>query len=146
MLNTVRDPSVRPNDQVFLEFGRYEVEQDGFGGFEPIRCVFDGRYKLTINLLTSDELYDVQADPYEMKNLIEDAEHAKARDSLHDRLIAWMNETRDPFRGLYWHRRPWRKDAPAPTWHYTGVYRQRPIEPGETSLLSYDTGLEPDRS
>ena len=27
----------------FIEFGRYEVDHDGFGGLQPIRCVCDGR-------------------------------------------------------------------------------------------------------
>lgn len=142
MLQTIHDPSVRPRDAIFLEFGRYETDADGFGGFEPIRCVFDGRYKLTVNLLTSDELYDLQTDPYEMTNLIESAAHARLRDTLHDQMLNWMNQTRDPFRGLHWHRRPWRKDAPAPTWHYTNANRQRTIEPGEPKLVDYETGLE----
>jgi len=123
MLGAFRDPAVRPNEAVFVEFGRYETDHDGFGGFEPIRCIFDGRYKLTINLLTSDELYDVQADPYEMTNRIASPTHTAVRNQLHDKLLDWMNNTRDPFRGYHWHRRPWRPDVPLPTWHYTGLTR-----------------------
>lgn len=141
LLETIRNPQVLPTAPIFMEFGRYELDHDGFGGFEPIRCVFDGRYKLAVNLLTSDELYDLQTDPCEMTNLIHDANHKTVRDGLHDRLLDWMNQTRDPFRGLHWHRRPWRTDAPAATWHYTGISRQRPIESGETTLLEYETGL-----
>ncbi len=143
MLATFRDPTIRPNDVVFCEWGRLETDHDGFGGFEPIRCVFDGRYKLVINLLTSDELYDLQADPYEMTNLIASTAHAAIRDGLHDRLLTWMNETRDCLRGYHWHYRPWRTGLPAKTWHYTGGNRQRPIEPGEPTMLDYDTGLLP---
>ena len=72
-------------------------------GFQPIRCIFDGRYKLVINLMTSDELYDLQEDPYEQENLILDKAYAKIRNNLHDRLIEQMNVTRDVFRGYYWH-------------------------------------------
>jgi len=141
-LETFRDPSRRVNDAVFLEFGRYETDHDGFGGFQPARCIFDGQYKLTVNLLTSDELYDLQADPDEMTNLIYSVELAAVRDALHDRLLDWMNETRDPFRGYHWERRPWREDARPDTWDYTAMTRQRENEEYEPRQLDYGTGLE----
>jgi uncharacterized sulfatase len=137
----LEDPTVRVNEEVFVEFGRYEVDHDGFGGFQPIRCVCDGRYKLAINLLSSDELYDLEDDPYEMTNLIDSTDHAKKRDALHDRLLDWMNETRDPFRGYYWQRRPWRTDAPAAQWEFTRKTRQRENEEYEPRQLDYGTGL-----
>ncbi|MGC8560130.1 MAG: sulfatase-like hydrolase/transferase [Phycisphaerae bacterium] len=140
MLTTIRDPAKPINDAIFIEYGRYEVDHDGFGGFQPMRAIYDGRHKLVVNLLSSDELYDLQADPQEMVNLIHSPEHARQRDQLHDRLLEWMNTTRDPFRGYYWHRRPWRKDAPAASWHYTGMTRQRENEEYEPRQLDYDTG------
>ncbi len=124
-----------------MEFGRYEVDLDGFGGFQPIRCVYDGRFKLVINLMTSDELYDTSTDTGELINLINSDEHKCKRDELHDRLLLWMNDTRDPFRGYYWERRPWRIDAADATWAYTGMTRQREAE-HEPKQLDYDTGLE----
>ncbi len=141
MLATWREPSLKPREAVFIEFGRYETDHDGFGGFQPVRCVFDGRYKLVVNLLTSDELYDLQADPEELENLIDSEAHAEIRNELHDRLLEEMNRTRDPFRGYYWERRPWRKDARAATWSYTGMTRQREHEEYEPRQLDYDTGL-----
>ena len=141
MLANFRDPARRQNDAVFIEFCRYEVGHDGFGGFQLIRCAFDGRYKLAINLLTSDELYDLQEDPHEMANLIESPAHTAVRDALHDRLLDWMNRTRDPFRGYYWERRPWRADARPATWRYTSMTRQRENEADEPRQLDYDTGL-----
>jgi uncharacterized sulfatase len=141
MLGACRDPAVRTNDVIFLEFGRYEIDHDDFGGFQPIRCAFDGRYKLVINLMTSDELYDLQTDPGEMTNLIDSPDHASARNGLHDRLLDWMNRTRDPFRGYYWERRPWRADARPATWKYTGMTRQRENEEYEPRQLDYNTGL-----
>ncbi len=146
MLPTFRDPTVRPHDAIFMEFGRYEVDHDGFGGFQPVRCAFDGRYKFVVNLLTSDELYDLQEDPYEMTNRIESSAHADIRDRLHDRLLAWMNDTRDPFRGYYWERRPWRADARPATWGYTGMTRQRENEEYEPRQLDYATGLNMDEA
>ena len=129
------------NENVFIEFTRYEIDHDGFGGYQPMRSVTDGRYKLTVNLLTSDEFYDVRNDPGEMLNLINDEKHIDIRNSLHDKILGWMNDTRDPFRGYYWERRPWRKDAVEATWDYTRMTRQRHTEKGETNQLDYSTGL-----
>lgn len=143
MLSTIQDVSVQANDVVFTEFTRYEVDHDGFGGFQPMRSVTDGRYKLSIHLLDAvDELYDLQSDPYEMKNLIFSETHKGIRNALHDKLLDWMNETRDPFRGYYWERRPWRDDAAEATWDYTGYTRQREHEEYEPRQLDYSTGLE----
>ncbi|MHA2394696.1 MAG: sulfatase-like hydrolase/transferase [Promethearchaeota archaeon] len=132
------------NSEIFIEFGRYEIDHDSFGGFQPIRCVRNYRYKLIINLLTSDELYDLQEDPYEMENIIDSKqlEIQRIRNDLHDRLLDWMNETRDPFRGYYWETRPWREDARTPTWKNRGYTRQREEdEKYEARQLDYDTGL-----
>ncbi|OGV68741.1 MAG: sulfatase [Lentisphaerae bacterium RIFOXYB12_FULL_65_16] len=142
LLGALRTPETRVDDAVFMEFSRYEVDHDGFGGFQPVRAGFDGRFKLVINLLTTDELYDVQNDPDELKNLIDVAEHTAARNALHDRILDWMNRTRDPFRGYYWERRPWRTDARSASWGYTGMTRQRENEEYEPRQLDYDTGLE----
>ena len=118
------------------------MDHDGFGGFQPLRAVFDGRYKLVINLLTSDELYDIESDPDEMHNLIEDEAHESIRDHLHDVLLEHMNVTRDPFRGYYWERRPWRKNARPADWDYTALTRQRMEDTRfEPRQLDYATGL-----
>ena len=52
-----------------------------------------------------------------------------------------MNTSRDPFRGYYWLRRPWRTNAPPATWAFTGFTRQREEDAGEERQLDYDTGL-----
>lgn len=139
---TLTDPTIKENDAIFIEFGRYEIDHDVQGGFQPIRCAFDGRYKLTINLLTSDELYDLNTDPDEIENLIETPDHTEIRNALHDQLLQWMNNTRDPFRGYYWERRPWRTDARDATWKYTSMTRQRIHDEYEPRQLDYHTGLE----
>lgn len=131
----------RVNGEIFIEFGRYEVDHDGFGGFQPLRAAFDGRYKLVINLLSSDELYDLENDPAELHNLIFDPALAGVRTRLHDAILEFMNRTRDPFRGYYWERRPWRQDAAAASWDYTGMTRQREDEDYEPRQLDYSTGL-----
>ncbi len=73
-------------------------------------------------------------------NLIEDKDHIDIN-KLHDKIIDWMNETRDPFRGYWWERRTWRKDAGKASWTHTGMTRQRENEEYEKRQLDYDTGL-----
>lgn len=141
LIPLVNNSKTKINDNVFIEFGRYEIDHDGFGGFQPIRCTFDGRYKLVINLLSSDELYDLKNDPSELVNLIEDESTKSVRDKLHNDILNWMNATRDPFRGYYWEQRPWRKDAVEATWAYTGGTRQREEDYDEKRQLDYVTGL-----
>ena len=141
MLETLRDPTVKPNEAIFCEFHRFEIDLDGRGGFQPIRCGFDGRFKLVINLMVTDELYDLEQDPGEMANLIDSDQHAEVRNRLHDRILEWMNDTRDPFRGHYWERRPWRTDAREASFEYTGMDRKRHTEEDEPCLLDYGTGL-----
>jgi uncharacterized sulfatase len=142
LLKDLKAPHERKNEIVFIEFGRQEIDHDGYLGFQPIRACFDGRYKLVINLLDKDELYDLKDDPGEMCNLIDDEKTAEDRDRLHDAIIAWMNDTRDPFRGYHWLRRPWRTDAPPPSFQNEGYTRQREESPRyEERQLDYATGL-----
>lgn len=139
MIRMLEDPTIRLNDVIFMEFNRYEIDHDGWGGFQPIRCAFDGRYKLVVNLHYTDELYDLEADPEEMTNLIDSQEHAAIRDSLHDRILDWINRTRDPFRGPVWERRPWKKELKQ---RWGGPTRPRPDDGYEPRMLLYETGME----
>lgn len=140
ILSTLKDSSMPTREHAFMEWGRYEVDHDGFGGFQPIRCVRGGRFKLSINLNSEDELYDLDRDPQELTNLIDVAEYAQSRNALHDALLAWMNTTRDPFRGYYWGHRPWRPEYPE-TWQFTAMTRQREFDGYLPRELDYDTGL-----
>jgi uncharacterized sulfatase len=140
MVSLLKDPAAVVRKEVFMEWGRYEVDHDGFGAFQPIRCISDGRYKLAINLMTTDELYDLKSDPGELTNLIESKAHAVTRNDLHDRLMNWMNVSRDPFRGYYWGRRTWRPEY-AVTWAGAGYTRQREDDGYLPRELDYDTGL-----
>lgn len=140
MLPQIYDTDVQVNDVVFTEFTRYEVDHDGFGGLQPMRAVTDGRYKLVIHLLDTDELYDMERDPYEVENLINDARYAEIRNKLHDRILDHMNATRDLYRGYQWACRPWRPEK-HPAWENDGFTRQRENEEYEPRQLDYDTGL-----
>ena len=141
ILPQIEDASAKINDHVFVEFTRYEVDHDGFGGLQMMRSVVTEKYKLVIHLLDSDELYDLEKDPYEVCNLIDAEAYTQIRNELHDVLIEHMNQTRDPYRGYQWEVRSWRTDK-LPRWENAGYTRQRENNPGEPRQLDYDTGLE----
>ena len=144
LLAQFRQPEHRTNEEIFIEFNRFEIDHDGFGAFAPIRCIFDGRYKLAINLLDTDEFYDLIDDPLELRNRIADPGVGEIRDRLHATLIAWMNRTRDPLRGPHWRRRPWAGADTHSTWG--GPTRPRPAdEPWYPRGMLYDTAQVVDR-
>lgn len=145
MLSQIYDPKRIINNEVFMEFTRYEVDHDGFGGLQLMRAVITNRYKLVIHPLDTDEFYDTETDPYEVDNLIDDERYANIRNELHDRLIQHMNDTRDLYRGYQWRVRPWRSDV-NPSWDNEGYTRQRENEEYEPRQLDYDTGLPMDKA
>lgn len=76
---------------VFCEYKPYPGE-----GMTDIRCIAGPRYKLAWNGADRDELYDLQDDPGELRNRVDDRELAGVRRRLQERLLAWMRETSDP--------------------------------------------------
>jgi uncharacterized sulfatase len=133
-LEGVEDPARK----IVIEFNRYEIEHDSWGGFQPIRCLVAGQYKLVLNLLHTDELYDLKHDPAELDNLINDPDYAQIRDQMHTHLIDWMNDKRDPFRGPTWERRPW-SNTNRLMW--MGKFRPRPADGYAPEVRDYDTGM-----
>jgi arylsulfatase A-like enzyme len=127
----------RLHDIVFLEFNRFEADHDGFGAFQPIRAAFDGRYKLSLNLLDVDEFYDLERDPDEVTNQIDHPDYARVRDRLHQRILDFMNESRDVLRGPTWVRRPW-STKPVPSF-WGGGTRPRLNDGVHPSALNYLT-------
>jgi arylsulfatase A-like enzyme len=109
LLPALQDPSARVREHVLLSYQRFAINHDGWGGFYPIRCVRDRRYKLAVNLFDQDEFYDLERDPYELRNLIDEPSHAAERDRLHELLLDEMDAIRDPFRTWHWGNRPWRE-------------------------------------
>ena len=143
LIKQFKNPDRILGDVVFMEYNRFETDHDGFGSFAPIRCIFDGRHKLVINLHDTDELYDLETDPGELLNLIHDPASFATRDHLHRRLIDWMGRTRDPLRCPEWALRAWggwRESS------WGGPTRPRPFdEAWSPQTLLYDTAEIADR-
>ncbi len=121
----------------FIEFNRFEIGHDSCGGFQPIRCIVQDKHKLAINLMSTDELYDLGNDPHELTNLIDVPAKAPIRNRLHRELLDWMNKNRDPFRGFAWDRRSWGTTLGL---DWAGKYRPRPDDGVWPEELSYATG------
>ena len=105
------DPRATVREYALISWTRFAINHDSFGEYYPIRCLTDSRYKLAINLLDTDELYDLREDPYEMTNRITDPTLAAERDRLHDALLDEMDRIRDTARSYRWADRPWRSDT-----------------------------------
>ena len=60
-----------------------------------------GNLKYGCNLTGQDELYDLEKDPYEMNNLINDLEYVDDVKMLKVKLKKWMQETDDPALRMY---------------------------------------------
>ncbi|MDP6042376.1 MAG: sulfatase-like hydrolase/transferase, partial [Candidatus Latescibacteria bacterium] len=65
-----------------------------------------GNLKYGCNLTSQDELYDLEKDPHEMNNVIDDPAYAEDVARLKARLKQWMVETNDPALRMYrWRER-----------------------------------------
>jgi uncharacterized sulfatase len=127
-----------PEREIVIEWNRADADVHASAGLYPVRCLIRGQWKLVINLLDSDELYDLQSDSCELQNRIYDTNAATIRNDLHDRLMTWMDEKRDPFRGPAWRRRPWHTSGKA-EWFEAGG-KPRPADGYMPPVLDYWTG------
>lgn len=59
------------------------------------RIIVQGRYKYMAALYDGDELYDLETDPFETKNLIKSEEHAEVKKELRMRLVEHIETTND---------------------------------------------------
>jgi arylsulfatase A-like enzyme len=59
------------------------------------RLIVTNRYKYIFNDRDMDELYDLQKDPYEMNNLIDDQNYAEILTDMKNRLETWRRKTND---------------------------------------------------
>ena len=72
-----------------------ETYGHGFGTIEPGRAIIKSRYKLIVYQNHASELYDLEADPYELVNLYTSAQHRKTVSDLEAELQAWLEQTGD---------------------------------------------------
>lgn len=92
----LRGETVKWRDLLFTEMNFHEPDM-----IKPQRTVRDARYKLLLNLAPIGrqapvELFDLQSDPDETKNLAEEPAHAATRRRLEAALEDWREQTRDP--------------------------------------------------
>lgn len=131
----------QPEREVVLEYHRYELSHDGFGGYAPMRCLVGADWKFALHEHSGDELYHLASDRHERTNRLLDGDSAPVRDAMHDRLLTWMDERRDPWRGESWYSRPWRQRSHR-GWKLPS--RPNPADGVAPTYLDYDTG-EPTR-
>lgn len=84
----------RPAGWEQVAYGVYDL----YNGMSfAVRAVRDERHKYVWSPQDVDELYDLDQDPHEMRNLATAPAVADVRDGLRRRLLDWLDETGDPF-------------------------------------------------
>jgi choline-sulfatase len=86
----VRRPDARGPEAVFSEYN-LRSNNDCY-------MIRNRRYKYIVNRDDIAELYDLEADPGENRNLASDPKLSRTRKNLHDQLIAWYDPARNHFR------------------------------------------------
>jgi arylsulfatase A-like enzyme len=100
-------PFVSRSPELVRDSKRQDIFCTYFGnqfGLFSQRMVRDRRWKYVWNLTAEDELYDLATDPGEVANLATHPEAAVELARLRGRLLAWLEETRDPILNM-WTRR-----------------------------------------
>ncbi len=90
-------------DLVDVAGGRAPARQDIFSqyigtetGCYSIRMVRDKRYKYVYNAVAEDEFYDLETDPGELHNLVENERVRDEVRRLRKRCVEWMQQVKDP--------------------------------------------------
>lgn len=81
------------------------------------RMIVWGRHKYVFHPGAFDELYDLEADPAELSNLIDSTAHGDVLRECRRRLLRWMRRTGDPLHRAYFlfeKRTPWSAETVAP--------------------------------
>jgi len=97
----------RYRDGALIEYHAFGKGRTGDDGFLPYRALVTEQDKLVLNLLETDEFYDLRTDPGEVTNRIDDPESAERREDRFERLTGLLEETADPFYGGHWDDRHW---------------------------------------
>jgi choline-sulfatase len=88
--NVLRNPDLAGPSAVFCEYALKSAI--------PQYMIRTRRYKYNFNHGTMHELYDLEADPGEYANLINDPGMKKTADDLRDQFIAWYDPEKNPYR------------------------------------------------
>ncbi|WP_434693936.1 sulfatase-like hydrolase/transferase [Hungatella sp. SB206] len=77
------------------EYAVSETYGLGYGEYVKARAVTDGNYKLVTTLGQAYELYDLKADPYELKNRYDDPAYGAVQRDMEEKLREWQSATGD---------------------------------------------------
>jgi arylsulfatase A-like enzyme len=91
--------SLMPLMHGFHEKWREEVavEFNGLGGVvQTLRTIRWRNFKYGFSAGSEEQLYDLEKDPYEMKNTAVDPEYQEILAEMRSRMLAWMEKTFDP--------------------------------------------------
>ena len=80
--------------------GREEVVAQYYGKqkwVNPIRTIITKKYKYNRYIMHGEELYDIEDDPGEVKNLAGDPDYREFKNELSNGLNVWIKENNDPF-------------------------------------------------
>ena len=77
------------------EYAVSETYGLGYGEYVKARAVTDENYKLIATLGQTYELYDLKADPYELKNRYDDPDYRAVQAEMTKKLKEWQRETGD---------------------------------------------------
>jgi uncharacterized sulfatase len=143
MVSVVGNEDYAADRTAFIEYTRYEVGHDAFGGLLPMRALVRDGWKLVLNGSSgpeSDELYHYAVDPDELVNVLRQDEAAAQEQAraMHDNLLQWMDEHEDPWRGAFWDQRSWHQ-VERDVW--SGPMRPVRLNGLQAPYLDYDTGL-----
>ncbi len=83
------DYAFNVRDAVFMQIW------ETYGLFDPVLAVRTDRWKYSWHLADIDELYDLQEDPLEQRNLATDRHHEDTLRGLRGRINDWLTETGD---------------------------------------------------
>lgn len=86
------NPTLDPAHQYYPRL-RLQASEDGEHG-KATMCRTD-RYKYVLRFYEKDELYDLESDPQELRNRIDDPELGPVAEELRLRLLRWYQETCD---------------------------------------------------
>lgn len=89
LLELARDPDTDGYPDTVI------CEHNGHGEDLLMRIAVDGRYKYVAALFDGDELYDLETDPWETHNVVNDPQHRPIREKLRGKLIDHMRSTKD---------------------------------------------------